>query len=206
VIHGENGVSQKAEGPGHASHYISFTRLGTEGAIAIDGKTIHVSGLSWMDHEFFSHQLAADEVGWDWLSLQLDDNSEVMLYRIRRKDGTADPFSAGTYIDRQGKAHHLRASDFSLLPQAESWTSPASSAKYPVRWTIVIPELRIQLDATTALKSQELSGDSKVVPTYWEGAITLEGHRGDRTLKGVGYLEMTGYDRPVNFGPGPLSR
>jgi len=206
VIHGENGVSQKAEGPGHASHYISFTRLGTEGTITIDRKTSHVSGLSWMDHEFFTHQLAADQVGWDWLSLQLDDNSEVMLYRIRRKDGTADPFSAGTYIDPQGKPHHLRASDFSLLPQAESWTSPASSARYPVRWTIVIPELRIQLDATTALKSQELSGDSKVVPTYWEGAITLEGHRGDRMLKGVGYLEMTGYDRPVNFGPGPISR
>jgi predicted secreted hydrolase len=206
VIHGENGVSQKAEGPGHASHYISFTRLRTDGAIAIDGKSSHVSGLSWMDHEFFTHQLAADQVGWDWLSLQLDDNSEVMLYRIRRKDGTADPFSAGTYIDPQGKPRHLRAGDFSLSPRAESWTSPVSSAKYPVRWTIVLPELRIELDATTPLKSQELSGDSKMVPTYWEGAITLEGHRGDRTLKGVGYLEMTGYDRPVNFSPSPISR
>lgn len=206
VIHGENGVSQKAAGPGHASHYVSFTRLSTEGNITVDGKTVRVSGLAWMDHEFFTHQLAANQAGWDWVSVQLDDNSELMLYRLRRKDGTADPYSSGTYIDPRGKSRHLRLSDFSLLPQADSWTSPASSAKYPVRWTIAIPELGIQLNAKTGLKSQELTGDSKLVPTYWEGAITLEGHGRDAALKGVGYLEMTGYDRPVSFGPVAFSR
>ena len=207
VIHGENGVSQKAEGSGHASHYFSFTRLVTEGAIAVDGKTIEVSGLSWMDHEFFTHQLAPDQAGWDWLGVELDDNSELMLYRLRRNDGTADPYSAGTYVDPQGKSRHLGAGDFSFLPQADSWTSPVGSAKYPVAWTIAIPELGMQLNATTRLKSQEVSsGDSKLVPTYWEGAITLEGHRGEVGLKGVGYLEMTGYDRPVRFGPVRLNR
>jgi predicted secreted hydrolase len=207
VIHGENGVSQKAEGLGRASHYISFTRLITEGSVTVDGKTAQVSGLSWMDHEFFTHQLAADQAGWDWLGVQLDDNSELMLYRLRRKDGTADPYSAGTYVDPQGESRHLRAADFSLLPEAESWKSPVSSANYPVRWTIAIGELGIQLHATTRLRSQEVSsGDSKLIPTYWEGAITLEGHRGDASLKGVGYLEMTGYDRPVSFGPVGLNR
>jgi predicted secreted hydrolase len=207
VIHGENGVSQKAEGSGRASHYVSFTRLATEGSITVDGKTLEVSGLSWMDHEFFTHQLAPDQAGWDWLGIQLDDNSELMLYRLRRKDGTADPYSAGTYVDPQGKSRHLRAGDFSLLPQADTWKSPVSSASYPVAWTIVIEELGMQLNASTRLKSQEVSsGDSKLVPTYWEGAITLEGHRGDASLKGVGYLEMTGYDRPVRFGLDPLNR
>ena len=109
VIHGENGLSQKAGGLGHASHYISFTRLATEGAITVDGKTLEVSGLSWMDHEFFTHQLASDQAGWDWLGVELDDNSELMLYRLRRKDGTADPYSAGTYVDPQGKSRHLGA-------------------------------------------------------------------------------------------------
>ena len=206
VIHGENGISQKAEGLGHASHYISFTRLSTEGTITDGGKSLRVTGLSWMDHEFFTQPLAVDQAGWDWLSVQLDDNSEVMLYRLRRKDGTPDPYSAGTYVDSEGKSRHLRSSEFSLLPQAESWTSPASLAKYPVRWTIVIPELGIQLNATTSLKPQELPGDSKLLPAYWEGAITLEGHRRDAPLKGVGYLEMTGYDRPVRFGPVAFSR
>ena len=109
VINGENGVSQKAEGAGKASYYISFTRLATTGAIILDGKKFTVEGSSWMDHEFFSHQLDAGQVGWDWLSLQLKDGSELMLFRLRRKGGAVDPYSAGTYVDSQGHARHLAA-------------------------------------------------------------------------------------------------
>jgi predicted secreted hydrolase len=215
VIHGENGVSQKAQGPGRASHYISLTRLTTSGEILLNGKSIQVAGLSWMDHEFFTHQLDPDQVGWDWLSLQLDDHTELMLFRIRRKDGSIDPFSAGTYIDAQGHSTHLRASDFVLEPARDSqsdstWTSPISHATYPIRWHITIPSLGISLDAKSALASQELAGASKLAPTYWEGAITLAGQRSrpspkgtpvQEPLQGVGYLEMTGYDRPVTLAP-----
>ena len=84
VIHGENGVSQKAEGPGHASHYISLTRLQTGGALQLNGKSYTVSGVAWMDHEFFTHQLEPDQIGWDWFSVLLNDNSELMLFGIRR--------------------------------------------------------------------------------------------------------------------------
>ena len=202
VIHGENGVSQKASGPGRASHYISLTRLETSGTIDLDGKQSQVSGLAWMDHEFFTHQLDPDQVGWDWLSLQLDDNTELMLFRIRRKDGSIDPFSAGTFIDAVGHAAHLRAADFLLQPLADSWTSPISHATYPIHWKISIPKLGIILETTTPLASQELANKNKnsLSPTYWEGAITLSGSRSTTPLSGVGYLEMTGYDRPVKFG------
>src|SRR5580692_5365915 len=102
IINGENGVSQKAEGPGRASHYISLTRLATTGSIELAGKRFEVSGTSWMDHEFFTHQLEADQTGWDWLSLQLADHTELMLFHIRRKDSSIDRYSAGTYVDAQG--------------------------------------------------------------------------------------------------------
>ncbi len=95
VIHGENGISQKSEGAGHASYYISLTRLAASGELQLNGETLEVSGLAWMDHEFFTHQLESDQVGWDWLSLQLDDNTELMLFHIRRKDGSLDPFLCG---------------------------------------------------------------------------------------------------------------
>jgi predicted secreted hydrolase len=201
VIHGENGVSQKSEGAGHASYYISLTRLAAMGKLELNGKTLDVSGLAWMDHEFFTHQLEANQVGWDWLSLQLEDNTELMLFRIRRKDGSIDPFSAGTFVDAQGKSTHLRAADFILRPLAENWTSPATRASYPIAWKIVIPKLGIELEARTSLAAQELTGKSTVAPTYWEGAITLAGHRGPMGLAGVGYLEMTGYDRAVKLAP-----
>jgi predicted secreted hydrolase len=201
IVHGENGVSQKSEGAGHASYYISLTRLAASGKLELSGETLEVSGLAWMDHEFFTHQLEPDQVGWDWLSLQLEDKTELMLFRIRRKDGSLDPFSAGTYVDAQGKSMHLRANDFILQPLGESWTNPITHATYPIAWKIVIPQLEIELEAHTALAAQELSGKTKIAPSYWEGAITLEGRRGRIPLGGVGYLEMTGYDRPVNLAP-----
>src|SRR6266850_707959 len=201
VIHGENGVSQKAEGPGRASHYVSLTRLATAGAIDLGNEKFQVSGTSWMDHEFFTHQLEPDQTGWDWLSLQLEDHTELMLFHIRRKDGSIDLHSAGTYVDAGGKATHLRSGDFELQPTGEKWPSPLTGAEYPIHWKVAILKLGIELEAKTPLESQELTGKSKLAANYWEGAIVIAGRRNSQPLSGTGYLEMTGYDRPVQFAP-----
>jgi predicted secreted hydrolase len=200
VIHGEDGISEKSEGLGHASHYISLTRLETHGTVELNGRKSEVSGLSWMDHEFFTQQLAADQAGWDWLSLQLDDNTELMLYRFRRKDGSVDPYSSGTYIDAAGKSSHLRSTDFVMQPQEETWTSSETHATYPIHWNISIAKLGLTLEATTPLAQQEITSKSGWSPSYWEGAIKLYGHRGEQRITGAGYLEMTGYQRPVHLG------
>jgi predicted secreted hydrolase len=199
VIHGENGVSQKAEGPGHASHYISLTRLATSGVIDLGSKKFDVSGTSWMDHEFFTHQLDSNQAGWDWLSLQLEDHTELMVFDLRRKDGSIDPYSAGTYVDANGKTTHLLSSDFKLEPVGEKWTSPLTGAAYPIHWKIAIPKLGLELEAKTPLASQELTGNPKLSPNYWEGAMVLTGYRNAQPLNGAGYLEMTGYDHPVRL-------
>jgi predicted secreted hydrolase len=187
VVHGIDGVSQKAEGPGHASHYISLTRLKTSGSIVLAGKSYQVSGLAWMDHEFFTKQLESEQAGWDWFSIQLAE------------DSTVDLFSAGTFIDAQGQSHHLARADFTLAPLGVSWKSPATSATYPVRWKVLIPKLGIELEAATPLNSQEFSGQNDLIPTYWEGAISVSGHQRGLPLRGVGYLEMTGYDRALQL-------
>lgn len=180
VIHGQNGVSQKAAGAGSASHYVSFPRLAVEGEL----NGARVRGTAWMDHEWFTHQLAADQAGWDWFSAQLDDGTELMLFELRRKDGGIDPFSAGTFIDRQGRARHLRAADFTLQPLAY-W------GKYPIRWRIRVPALAIDLECAAVLPDQELRGEGV---NYWEGAVSYTG-----SGTGVGYLEMTGYTSPVRL-------
>ena len=201
VIHGENGVSQKAEGLGRASHYISLTRITTTGSLELGGKKLGVSGTSWMDHEFFTHQLAPDQTGWDWLSLQFADNTELMLFHIRRKDGSIDPYSAGTYVDAQGKTMHLHARDFVLQPLGERWKSPVTGALYPVHWKASVPRLGLELETRTPLECQELTGKTILAPNYWEGAIVLTGKRHAQPVGGLGYLEMTGYDRPVQLAP-----
>jgi predicted secreted hydrolase len=200
VTHGKNGVSQKAEGAGQASHYASYTRLRTTGSILEGTARNDVSGSAWMDHEFFTHQLDAGQVGWDWLSLQLNDNTELMLFHIRRKNGSIDPFSAGTYVDAAGHTIHLLTSDFTLTPAGEVWKSPITSAQYPVSWRVEVPQLGLFLDISTQLKAQELSGKTPSSPNYWEGAIFIRGRLGKNDITGVGYLEMTGYDRPVVLG------
>jgi len=199
VVHGENGVSQKSAGTGRASHYLSETRLAASGTFTFDAHEYAVSGLAWMDHEFFTHQLEAEQVGWDWFSVQLNDNSELMLFQIRKRDGSIDPFSAGTFVDPQGKTMHLRATDFQLLPASDTWVSPTTQAQYPIRWQIRVPALRLALEANTPLPTQELVATSNVTPSYWEGAILLQGKKNSSAIAGVGYLEMTGYDRPSSM-------
>lgn len=201
VIHGKDGVSQKSAGAGHASHYFSETRLRASGLIDSNHQQYQVTGQAWMDHEFFTQQLASDQSGWDWLSLQLDDNTELMLFRLRRKEGSIDPFSAGTFVDAQGGARHLDSSEFQLETGGETWLSPATNAKYPLHWRIRVPSLAIELDAATLLASQEFVSKARFSPTYWEGAINIDGKKGPEPLHGLGYLEMTGYDHPLSMDP-----
>jgi predicted secreted hydrolase len=189
VIHGLNGVSQKSEGVGKASHYLSFTRLKTIGSTVLDGRRFAVEGTTWMDHEFFSHQLDAGQSGWDWFSMQLEDGSELMLYRLRRADRSPDPYSAGTYVDPQGHSRHLAASDFTLTP-GKTWTSTATGGRYPVEWTVEVPSMGFKAQVSTPLAQQEISGSGS---TYWEGAIDIDATQAGHRLRGVGYLEMTGY-------------
>jgi predicted secreted hydrolase len=189
VINGENGVSQKAAGLGKASYYVSFPSLAVEGTL----NGVAVTGSAWMDHEWFTHQLEPDQAGWDWFSVQLDNNTELMLFQIRHTDGTIDPYSAGTYIDAAGHGIHLKRADFHLQP-LEFWTSPATHARYPIRWRITIPSLHIALECAAAFAGQELGAEDAASPAYWEGAVTYTG-----SPSGVGYLEMTGYAEPMRL-------
>jgi predicted secreted hydrolase len=191
VIHGRDGISRKAAGTGRGSHYISLTRLIASGNISLDGKAIPVEGTAWMDHEFFSDAMDPSESGWDWLSLQLDDRSEVMLYRLRHQDGTVDPYSSGSYIDANGHCEFLSSNDFTMTPAGQTWTSLNTRGTYPIRWRVAIPRLGLEAEITTALPNQEIP--SGFGPSYWEGAIDINGKRGAGSLRGVGYLEMTGY-------------
>jgi predicted secreted hydrolase len=200
LINGENGVSQKAEGAGRGSHYISLTRLATKGHIGVAGKIFDVTGLAWMDHEFFTHQLEGNQVGWDWFSIQLDDKTELMLFRIRRGDGSTDPYSAGAFVNEQGASLHLHSSDFTLQAFGETWTSKVTNAAYPILWKIAVPRLGIELEAKTQLSSQELTSRTQILPNYWEGAVSFTGQKQRLPITGNGYLEMTGYDQRFRMG------
>ncbi len=200
VIHGENGLSQKGASTGNASHYYSYSRLRTSGTIEVDGQPFTVTGLSWMDHEFGTSFLEKDQIGWDWFSLQLQDGRELMLFQIRRADGSIDPHSSGTIVETNGRATHLPVGTFSLVPE-QYWQSPESSARYPIVWTLTLSHPDLQVRVKAALPDQELRTEASTGVTYWEGSVIVTGKSGTSDVQGRGYLEMTGY---IGKSMGPM--
>lgn len=194
AIHGAAGVSEKASGEGHASHYYSLTRLATFGELRIGShERAQVRGDSWFDHEWATNQLAPEQVGWDWLSVHFDDGTELMLYQMRLANGEADPSSSGTWIAANGATTHLPRSAFQMTP-TRWWTSSKSGAKYPIGWRIELPERHLQVEVRAALDDQELA----LMPlVYWEGAVEVTGTENDQPRNGRGYLELTGYGSPL---------
>jgi predicted secreted hydrolase len=195
VVHGENGVSQKGDGRGHASHYYSLTRLTTDGTLTVRGKPLEVAGLSWMDHEFGSTELGPDQVGWDWFSLQFDDGTDVMLSIIRKDDGKPDPHSAGTQVGNDGRIVRLRQQDFTV-EVLDRWVSPHSRGVYPMKWRLRAPALGLDVTVSPAFPDQELNTAKSTQVIYWEGAVRADGTLSGRPARAHGYVEMTGYAAP----------
>ncbi len=196
VVFGENGVSRKGAAASAASYYLTFSRLRAAGELSVGDRTMPVTGEAWMDHEISSSQLGADQVGWDWVGLQLRDGREIMLYRLRRADGTMDPASALTWVDAAGRT---RREPFTW-EVVDRWQSPATGADYPsrVRLTTTDPatQAAVSLTIEPLAKNQELSGSLGGIP-YWEGACRIRAADGGEI--GSGYLELTGYARPLKL-------
>lgn len=188
VLNGDAGLSRKGEEPGNASYYYSFTRLPTVGTVTTGAGEARVNGASWLDREWSTSALAEGVSGWDWFALQLGDSTELMVYRLRRADGTTDPYSAGTWVDRSGVAKSLGADDFSI-ERLDEWASPLDGSRYPARWQIRVPLVGVDLEVIPAVADQELDLSLR----YWEGAVDLRGTSGGKALTGRGYVELTGY-------------
>jgi predicted secreted hydrolase len=193
VIHGRNGVSQKAEGEGYASLYYSITRLTVSGTLAWQGQSYPVTGEAWMDHEFGSNQLRDYQVGWDWFSVQLDSCVELMLYLIRHRDGRIDPTSSGTLIRSDGGSEHLPLSALQVEVLG-SWRSRKSGVTYPSGWRLKVPGYEVDLTLTPTLADQELTTQKSTLVNYWEGSVRITGNVAGKPVQGRGYVELTGYD------------
>ena len=190
AVHGENGISIKAPVEGYASHYYSMTRLEVSGTV--NGKRCR--GLAWMDHEFGSSALREGQQGWDWYAIQLDNETELMLYVIRRADGSPDVTSSGSLITSEGDVIPL-AHDQLKIDALSRWRSPHSGATYPMGWRVALPRLGVLLTLDPLLRDQELITRGSTGVTYWEGAVDISGQFNGIAVKGNGYVELTGYDR-----------
>jgi len=192
TLHNENGLI--TYGLGGFSYYYSRTRMSLSGMLIDHNQPLQVTGEAWMDHQWGNFLLLGGG-GWDWFSIQLNNNTEMMLYLIR--DATGRIIS--TYVEYIGP----QAASFLLPARAlnvtvlDHWRSLATRANYPSGWRLEIsdPQLRASLTLLPELKDQELVVYQSTGNSYWEGAVSIQGQSAGQVVKGEGYVELTGYAR-----------
>jgi predicted secreted hydrolase len=190
ILHNGNGLI--TYGLGGFSYYYSRTRMALSGTLVDHNQPLQVTGEAWMDHQW-GNFLALGGGGWDWFSIQLNQNSEMMLYLIR--DATGKIISTYvSYIDSNAGDHLLPASALHVNVLAH-WQSPATGASYPSGWHLEInnPQLQASLTLTPELKNQELLAYQSTGNSYWEGAVYIQGQSAGEVVQGEGYVELTGY-------------
>jgi len=187
-----NGVSYKDEG--EASRYFSFSRMEMDGDIVWNGKTEHVNGSAWMDREFGTWTPTENQKGWDWFSIQLGNDTELMCYQLRNSAGGVSEFSSGTFVEKNGEFTPLTHEDFSIEPVG-FWKSPNTNATYPSGWNVRVPMFNLDLTVTPVMENQELDTRGTTMIVYWEGACDVKGTASGEEVNGRAYVELVGYDR-----------
>jgi predicted secreted hydrolase len=195
VLQGNRGLSEK--GPDAASYYYSIPRMPIKGTLRLSDRTVKVKGLGWLDREWSTSVLGESLEGWDWFSLQMMDQRSIMAFRLRRHDGLRDDYDHGLLVDHRQLANQfiigegdrgveiLGRDDFSLNPTR--FYQDTRGINWPVSWTLNIGDEHFTINALLDQQTVDLS------IIYWEGLVEVLDSDGSRS--GVGYMELTGYER-----------
>lgn len=187
LAQGDRGMSLK--GPdGNASYYYSYTQMDVRGTVRVRGKPFAAEGTAWFDHEWSSSALKPSQSGWDWFSLQLSNGAALMAFRLRDKSDPDRDFHSGTFVDESGTKTVL-SSEQVTMQALDYWTSDRTGARYPVKWRVSVPDLKLALTTEPLLDGQEFVHSFR----YWEGAVRVTGRHGQSQVDGQGYVELTGY-------------
>jgi len=196
LLQGREGLSRKGPQAEQASYYYSQPQLRVEGSLTVDGQRMAAApdtGRAWMDHEWSEALLHPEAVGWDWIGMNLHDGGALTAFRLRRADGSA--LWAGGSLRAPGQPLRVFGAQEVTFTPGRLWTSPRSGARYPVQWTVRTPAGSFEV--RTLLDAQELDSDGSTGAIYWEGLSDLLDASGRPV--GRGYLEMTGYGKPLRL-------
>ena len=172
------------------TYYYSRTRLETSGTVSVSGVSHPVAGVSWMDHQW--GDFTTRDIGWDWLSLNLDDGSDLMVSVVWEQAGHKPVSAYGTYIPANSDPVHLPGNDISL-DSTGTWTSSVTGAVYPMNWKLRVDSLELDLTLTPSMEEAEFALSAFIPMVYWEGSVVATGTRNGAPVAGRGFVEMVGY-------------
>lgn len=189
---GQDGFSRKGPAPESASYYYSIPHLRVSGTLARGGTPRRVAGTAWLDHEWSSEYLAQDATGWDWIGINLADGGALMAFRMRDRQG--GHFWAGGALRRaNGRLEVFSPDQVRFIPRRE-WKSPRTGTNYPVSFLVRAGDREFAIEPL--FDDQENDTRTSTGTIYWEGAVRV--YRAGAAV-GLGYLELTGYWRPLNL-------
>ncbi|TAK72678.1 MAG: carotenoid 1,2-hydratase [Betaproteobacteria bacterium] len=192
LLQGDRGLSRKGPKPQQASYYYSQPQLAVSGSITVKGEKREVSGTAWLDHEWASEYLAGEAAGWDWAGLNLADGGALMVFRMRDKQG-GTLWAGGSLRAAGARALSLSPGEVRFQP-LRRWRSPRSQTEYPVALRVRAGDIEFELEPM--MDDQEFDARASTGTIYWEGAVSA---KSGGKLLGSGYLELTGYWRPLRL-------
>lgn len=211
LLQGDKGWSRKGPRPEQASFYYSRPQLAFRGQITLQGQRLAVqgdgaanadpsrfmpgTGAAWLDHEWSDSVLDPDAVGWDWVGINLFDGSALTAFRIRDKAGKT-MWDGGSFRHpklNDGIRPYVFSRGEAVFQAVRGWKSPLTNTTYPVEWLLRTPAENYVLRAL--MDNQELDSRNSTGAIYWEGLCDL--FDSQRQHVGRGYLELTGYARPL---------
>jgi predicted secreted hydrolase len=196
VANGDGGYSRKGPRPEEASYYYSWPHLKVRGEIERGAGRERVEGVAWLDHEWSSEYMPQGAAGWDWCGVNLEGGGALMAFRMRDRAGGA-LYAGATLISADDRATGLPPEGVAFEP-LRVWRSPRTGIDYPVAMRVRVLERSYVLEPL--MDDQELDARASTGTIYWEGAVrALLEKGGARVRAGLGYLELTGYWRPMRF-------
>jgi len=194
VPHFDHGYTVMYAPPESRTYYLTFSRLKTKGTLKVKNRKYDVTGLSWFDHQKLNLPKNSSLRGWDWFSIILNDNTELMFFMLRNKKGLTKKFMGGTYINKNSKIINLSPEDV-IMENVSTWKSPYTKVEYPSGWKLKVPKLKLTLKINPCIKNQEITRMLSTPMNYWEGACDVIGVKQGKKVKGQSYVELVGYDK-----------
>lgn len=182
-----DGTGQPGTGRAPPFAFYIEPRMGADGDIRIADGRMRVSGVLSLEHAWGELPLPGGPVARDRFTLFLDDGRELFCTRTHRIDGSGTPAATGLLVERDGRVHVLAADQIDLVP-VDHWASGRTGARYPVRWSLRVPQHDIELQLLPLIEDAE----AELWEVFWAGPVRLE--RSDATV-GEGFVRLRGYSR-----------
>ena len=176
-LQGDKGYSQKNDTGSMASYYYSAPFVSIKGELTVAGKIHQVTGKAWLDREWSTSVIRAENLGWDWFALHLDENTALMLYRLRSH---GEQHFYGNLMSKEGGMTSLAEQDITFTPGR---SVEFNEHDYTLEWQIEIPSLNIDI-VTQPINDQTYL---RIRIPYWEGPVRISGSH-----ESVGFMELFG--------------